>query len=230
MTLRTLLRLSPALLTLVLAAGCSTPGPTDPARAGPFYKPANFRGEASLGGVRRVLVLPVFGGNLAPPETVAAFDPVFIAALQRQNRFEIVPLSREECQRRYRVTEFSSVAALPHDFLTTLKRQHAVDAVLFVDVTVFRAYRPLSLGLRAKLATIDAPRLIWTFDDVFSAANPAVANSARHHALTGDRGDVPADLSPAILQTPARFADYAATEMFMTLPPVVLPAALPGAK
>ncbi len=215
---------------LALLAGCATPALNDPARVGPFHGPVNYIGEPSLGGLRRVVLLPVCGGTLAPQETVAAFDPVFAAALQRQNRFEIVVLAREDCLRKFRAPEFSSVAALPRDFLTTLKRDFAADAVLFVDLTAFRAYRPLAIGLRAKLATLDGTRLVWTFDDVFSADNPAVANAARRHSLTGDRGDVPADLSPAVLQSPARFADYAATAMFTTLPPVILPAAIPGAK
>lgn len=228
----TLARCAPralALLAVALAAGCGTPAFNDPARIGPFHTPANHFGEPSLGGLRRVVLLPVCGGTLAPQETVAGFDQVFSAALQRQNRFEIVALSREECLRKFRAAEFSSVAALPRDFLAALKREFAADAVLFVDITVFRAYRPLALGLRGKLATIDGSRLVWTFDDVFAADQPSVANSARRHALVGDRGDVPADLSPAVLQSPARFADYAATAMFTTLPPVVGPAPAPAA-
>lgn len=209
-----------ALATWALFAGCATPAFNDPARIGPFFSPVNHHGEPSLGGLRRVVLLPVCGGALAPQETVAAFDAVFIAALQRQNRFEVVVLTREDCLRRFRAPEFSSVAALPRDFLTGLRQEFAAEAVLMVDLTVFRAYRPLALGLRGKLAMIDGTRLVWTFDEVFAADKPAVANSARHHALKGDRGDVPADLSPAVLQSPARFADYAATAMFATLPPV----------
>ncbi len=212
---------------LTVLVGCGTPAFNDPARAGPFYTPANHFGEPSLGGLRRVVLLPIAGGSFAPQETVASFDPVFAAALQRQNRFEIVALSREECLRKFQAREFSSVAALPRDFLAAIKREFAADAVLFVDVTVFRAYRPLALGLRAKLATLDGTRLVWTFDDVFSADTPAVANSARHHVLTSDRSDVPADLSPAVLQSPVRFAGYAASAMFATLPPVILPGAIP---
>ena len=218
------------LITLVAGAaigllgGCGTPAITDPARAGPFYTPVNHAGEPSLGGIRRVVLLPVSGGTVASQETVAAFDPIFVTALQRQNRFEVVTLSREDCRRRFRSPDFSSVAALPREFLPALRREFGADAVLFVDLTVFRAYRPLAIGLRAKLATADGTRLLWSFDDAFNADNPAVANSARHHFLKTDRGDVPADLSPAVLQTPARFADYAATAMFATLPPVLAPA------
>jgi len=57
--------------------------------------------------------------------------------------------------------------------MATLRRELAVDAVLFVDVTAFRAYAPLVLGLRGKLATIEGTRLVWTFDNVFSADEPA---------------------------------------------------------
>jgi hypothetical protein len=214
---------------LALLVGCGTPAFNDPARAGPFYTPVNHFGEPSLGGLRRVLLLPIAGGSIAPQEIVASFDPVFAAALQNQHRFEIVALSREECLRKFRVREFSSAAALPRDFLAVIKRDFAADAVLFVDVTVFRGYRPLALGLRAKLATLEGTRLVWTFDDVFSADTPAVANSARHHVLVSDRSDVPADLSPAVLQSPLRFAGYAATAMFATLPPVILSGNIPGA-
>jgi hypothetical protein len=213
-----------AVVLAFLLGGCATPSITDPARIGPFYDPVNHAGEASLGGIRRVVLLPISGGTIASQETVAAFDPIFVTALQRQNRFEVVTLSREDCRRRFRSADFSSVAALPREFLPALRREFGADAVLFVDLTVFRPYRPLAIGLRAKLATADGTRLLWSFDDAFNADNPAVANSARHHFLKTDRGDVPADLSPAVLQTPARFADYAATAMFATLPPVVAPA------
>ena len=36
-------------------------------------------------------------------------------------------------------------------------------------------------------------------------------------------GGVPVDLTPGVLQSPVRFAGYAAAAMFATLPPVVAP-------
>jgi hypothetical protein len=218
-----------AILSLATLAGCMAPAINDPARIGPFYTPTNFVGERSLGGVRRVVVLPVYGGSLASEETVALYDPIFAEALQQQHRFEVVRLTRDDCRRKFRVSEFSSVAALPHDFMGAIRREFAADAVLFVDITVFRPYRPMALGFRAKLATVEATRLIWSFDDTFSTDNPTVANGARHFSLTADRGDVPADLTHGVLQSPARFAGYAAATMFATLPPVVAPEPPPAA-
>jgi hypothetical protein len=105
--------------------------------------------------------------------------------------------------------------------LTRLQREFAADAVMFIDLTVFKPYRPLALGVRAKLATIEENvRLIWTFDNVYAAADPAVANSARAHFIDSDGGRIPADLTPSVLQSPTRFASYVAASMFSTLPPV----------
>jgi hypothetical protein len=213
-----------------LLAGCADIAFVDPARQGPFFTPVNHVGAASLGGLRRVVLLPVSGGGLAPGETVAAFDPVFAFALQQQNRFEVVTLAREECLRRFRAREFASSSALPHGLLAALREEFAADGVLFVDLTAFNAYRPLTLGLRGKLATIDGARLLWSFDSVFSTENPAVANSARRHYRGSDRGGVPVDLTPGVLQSPGRFAGYAAAAMFATLPPVLPPPPPPERK
>ncbi|MEO5959537.1 MAG: hypothetical protein ABIZ49_08070 [Opitutaceae bacterium] len=219
-TIATVVSAALAAVVFTLSPGCMTPGPYDAARVGPFFSPVNQAGESSLGGIRRIVLLPIAGGSLASSEVASALDPVFAGALQLEHRFEIVPLSREECLRRFRAEAVSSVASLPADFLTTLGRDFNAEAVLFVDLTVYRAYRPLALGLRAKLAAIDGGRLIWSFDNVFSADDPAVANAARHYFLGADRSGVPADLTPAVLQSPTRFATYAASAMFATLPPV----------
>jgi len=210
------------LLGITLFSGCLVPPATDAARMGPFFAPRNYTGDAQLpANVRRVVLLPIAGGSVAPAESVAALDPVFIAQLQRQNRFEIVTLTRADCLQRFQAEEFSSVGALPATLLSRLQREFGADAVMFIDLTVFKAYRPLALGVRAKLATVEDPvRLIWTFDNVYSAADAAVANSARAHFLESDGKRIPADMTPSVLQSPGRFASYVAASMFSTLPRV----------
>ncbi len=216
-------------LSLAAAAlsfsGCTSPAVHDPARVGPFYTPRNFAGDPTLpADMRRVVLFPVYGGNVTNPESTSALDPVFVTELQKQNRFEIVVLSREECLHRYRVPEISSTAALPHDFVEALRRDFGADGVMFIDLTAFKSYRPLVLGVRAKLASITGDsRLVWTFDNMFAASDPAVANSARRHFISSDPRGVPADLTPATLQSPAKFASYVAATTFSTLPPVYVP-------
>lgn len=221
-TLKAILAAATTAAFAVLGGGCAHPHSiTDGARLGPFFSPGNFSGDPHLGILRRVVVMPVWsGGPGSTPESVAALDEVVVAALQRQNRFEVVTFSRDECRRRYLSDALASSGELPADLLERLRRDHAADAVLFVDATVFQAYKPLALGLRAKLAAIDGSRLLWTFDQLFAADDPAVANAARRHFIGRDRS-VPADLTGAALLSPSKFAAYATSAMFATLPPVM---------
>jgi hypothetical protein len=216
---------SRSLVCLILAvvglAGCnSATTMLDPALIGPLYVPDNHRGIVQLPpDLRRVVLLPMAGGSVASSETTMALDPIFAAALQHEDRFEVVALSREECHRALGGAEFRSTSALPHGFLAQVRELFAADAVMFLDLTVLRSHRPLALGVRAKLATTaDEVRLLWNFDDVFSADDPRVVNSARRHYLISDDWMVPVDRSDAVLQSPSRYAGYVAKATFSTLP------------
>ena len=220
-----------ALALALAAAGCMSPAIDDPARVGPFYTPRNFTGDAQLPArLHRVVLLPIYGGSIAPQESASALDAVFLGELQKQNRFEVVVLTREECLPRFHREEFSSTEVLPHNFITDLKRDFGADGVLFIDLTTFKPYRPLAIGVRAKLADVDEdpPRFVWSFDNVFAASDPEVAASARHYFLDSDRRGVPADLTPATLQSPSRFGAYVAATTFSTLPPVFAPSPKPA--
>ncbi len=128
-------------------------------------------------------------------------------------------MNRVDCQRRFGAPEFSSASELPHNFMGEVARAYAVDAVLFVDLTVYQPYGQLAIGFRAKLATIKDVRLIWSFDDTFSTNDPSVVNGVRHFYLQDRPGQPPVDLTTAALQSPRRFAAYAADTMLSTLPP-----------
>jgi len=206
----------------VLAAGCAGLGrvtvekrPVSPVRQ-------NFVGESRLPEtLRRVVLLPVWGGEAAPSESALALDPGFATALVRQKRFEVVTISREECQRRFGNDSLSSASALPAGFLDELRRDFAADGVMFVDLTAYHPIRPIALGVRAKLALTAGARIIWSFDDVYSAEDPAVLQGIRRYygAAGGDRGEGPANLPEAALISPSRFGAYAADATFQTLPP-----------
>lgn len=209
------------LAALLWLGGCETvPAPDDPVRFGPFYQPRNFSGAPALpADIRRVVILPVSADGVVPIETALTLDRVFTAALHQQERFEVVRLGREDCSRWFGAGALASTAPLPHGFLDHLAAHFAADAVLFIDLTAYRAYRPQAIGLRAKLATVRDIRLLWNFDEIISADDPTVANSARRRYLRTDRATQPLDLSASALQSPSRFATFAAEAMFATLPP-----------
>jgi hypothetical protein len=189
-------------------SGCASTGRdlADQAKQKAYFSPKNHHGEARLPAtVRRVLLLPVSGGGIVPEDTATALENVLATELLRHARFEVVRLSRTECLQRFGAHEYS--------------RAYAVEAVLFVDVTAYRAYRPLALGLRAKLATVESTRLLWTFDEVFDSDDVAVTNSVKRYYETGGAGRGPLDGAHGALQSPNRFAAYVAAATFDTLPP-----------
>lgn len=208
-----------ALLALLALTGCvNQPGQSAPAAAP--YQPRNFAGDLVLPAtLRRVVLLPVCTGGIAPPETADVLDRTLLAALQKQARFEVVVLSREESRLWFGAAEFDSTSALPPGYLGRIAAKFAADAVLFVDLTVYQPYRPLAVGFRAKLATTANVRIAWTFDEVISAGDPGVAGRARREYQQADRTGGQVDLSPTVLQSPGRFAAFAAEAMFRTLPP-----------
>lgn len=209
-----------ALLAVLASAGCAGTPLGDPLQDGPFYQPRNFAGETELPAkLRRVVLLPVCVGRVAPEETAASLDEALFVALQRQMRFEVVALSREESLRWFGAPEFPSSAALPHGYVAKVAAKFGADAVVFVDLTAYRAYRPLAVGFRAKLVDAGEVRILWTFDELIAADAPGVANSARKQFLQADRSGQPLDLSQTVLQSPSRFALFAAGAMFTTLPP-----------
>jgi hypothetical protein len=205
---------------LPLLAGCRTPSEFDRARTGPFFSPTNFQAAARMPvEIRRVVLLPVADDGRLPEDTLDNLDTVLQTALGHAQRFELVALSRPVCARLTGTRAIRSVDALPHDFFARLIADYAADAVLFVDVTSYSAYPPLALGLRAKLVRTDNQSILWAFDTIFSATDPTVANAARRHWLDTAPPGTPADFSTTALQSPHRFAAYAATAAFATLPP-----------
>jgi len=207
--------LSAALLLLALT-GCADFS-LDPVVAP--YAPANYRAETRLGPeLQRVALLPVHGGAVTTNEAAAALDPVLLAALQKQARFEVVVVNRDDCRRAFGAESFGSTDALPHGMLEKIAEKYAVDAVIFADLTVYQPYRPISLGLRSKLATVRDVRLVWSFDEVFSASDERVVASIKDYYRRGDHA-TPVDQVTSALQSPARFGAVAAELMFKTLPP-----------
>jgi hypothetical protein len=219
-----------ALAALAATTGCST---LSAAKAhhtqAPEFVPANHVGDKVLPpGIRRVVLLPISGGSIATAESTAMLDLVAATALQEQNRFEVVPMTREDCALHFHQGDISSVSALPQNLMAVIRRDYNADAVMLVDVTVYNGYQPLAIGLRAKLATSDDAHLIWSFDNVFSADNASVAASATRYLQQREAAGLPADLAQVSLESPSRFATYAAAAMFSTLPPIKAPEKAPG--
>lgn len=213
------LALFAALAAVGLGCGCQTvPKVTVDWKGGPFFSPTNFSGVPIMPSeVRRVAVLPVAGLEGLPPDTVAAVESAVQGALLAEGRFETVAVDAALVRALAGKPTVNSGELLPPTLLERVARETGAEAVLFVDVTLYRPYAPMALGVRAKLARCDDARaLLWAFDTLYDVRDPAVGNSARRHAAGGR--DAIVDAGPSALQSPGRFAAYVFSDVFGTLP------------
>jgi hypothetical protein len=98
--------------------------------------------------IRRVAVLPI--AYQTPLEaSLAGLDSALREELAKTSLFELVPISRQELDSRFNQRQFSSVEIVPAELLTTLRTEYGVDGVLFTELTSYRPYQPIAIGLRS---------------------------------------------------------------------------------
>ena len=68
-------------------------------------------------------------------------------------------------------------ASLDLKTLAALKDEYDVQAILELQLTHYRAYKPQLLGVNARLFTLDSvkPEVLWALDSLFDAGQDSVA-------------------------------------------------------
>ena len=207
----------PVLGLLALSAiGCRTL-PGSPERQGaPGRQFSNVFSTSLPASVRRVAMLPIYS-----PQTIGDaqrdLDTIFSSELTKMLRFEVVPISRSDLAAYAHREQIASSDIVPPEVFAAIREKSGADAVLFTDITHYRAYRPISIGVRAKLIDIRSLQPVWSIDSVLDSANSRVADAAREYGSDGSRSDRPAQ-SELVLQSPRRFGAFVAHQIFSTLP------------
>ena len=210
------LRPTAAVLSILLLAGCEW---MSPKQGRPNPKIAPFVRTYTKPGVpepRRVAVLPL-DFNQATGETLTDIDEIFLSEAGKKLRFELVPISRPDLSRSIHRENFSSTEPTPPESLGFVREKYAADAILFTEITSYRPYRPISVGVRSKLVDSASLATLWSAETVLDAGDPVVAEAAalyagRQRATSDTRG------AEMILQSPRRFLGFVASHLYFTLP------------
>lgn len=199
-------------------AGCSTLDRDWDRPLGKPYKPGNYVSAGPIpSSVRRVGVLPIHSKTWTATD-LAALELAFGAELGKVERFETMPIAREALAARFQKASFLSSASLPAEFLGRLRADFGLDAILFLDLTHYSPYQPISIGVRSKLVSLHDGGILWSIDSVFDSSQPNVAIAARQYHEDRSRPAYPLENTSGILQSPARYAKYVANAVFETLP------------
>jgi hypothetical protein len=212
--------------TVLLAActvltGCMTPT-TQRGMFAADYQPGNVFARSSIlpAGLKRVAVMPLAceaqRSDLA--DGCEVLGPILDAELIKTEKFEVVSANPENLRNLTGRSNWTGTEALPADFFESLREAYGCDAVLFCQLTVFRAYEPLAVGWRMKLVDARTRLIIWASDEVFDAARPSVLGGASRfpwleHKTLAEKSD---DWS--LRNSPRRFGQFSAVRVLATLP------------
>ena len=171
------------------------------------------------GRVIRVAVLPL-SGDVQPPDALHEMDRTFLAEFNKTQMFEGIEVTRSEMVELTRQEQFSSVEPIPSELISALRQKYDVEAVLFIDITHYRPYRPIAMSVRTKLVSLGNQGVLWAIDSTFDSQEPGVAAAARKFSRVTDQNQmVPlAADSSGVLLSPSRFARFVAREIFSTVP------------
>lgn len=213
--------LAPVLAFLLLAGGCRTPENARAEWGVPEHVVRNVYAPGPLPAeVQRVVLLPVAYTASIDGPFLQQLDSALLGELQRQQRFEVVPVRREELESWTGRRQIPSTGIVHEALFEAVRAETGADAVLLVDLVHYRPYKPLALGLRARLVPVKPPHdSLWACDELFDSGSAPVAVSAQRFQRAFGGQPEPLDTTGSVLQSPARFARYAAWEVFSTLPP-----------
>ena len=204
-----------------ILAGCVLPG-RDLDSLAPKYAPENvfLYAPALRPDLKRVAVLPLAcedrRADLA--DGCETLNPILDLALIKTRKFEIVPTDPKILRDRTGRSGWTGAEVLPPDFFDSLREVYACDAVLFCQLTVFRAYKPLAVGWRLRLVDARTRQTLWEADELFDAGQQAVLNGAMHYQRAELRNQVPGGGGWLMQNSPRQFSQYAAAQVLETLP------------
>lgn len=188
----------------------------------PDYRPDNvyaYPAKLSLN-LQRVAVLPMAAespnGDL--PEGCTALTPVLWDQLVKTKKFEVVLVDAATLRSRTGQANWTGTETLPADFLAFLRREYGCDAVLFVELTTYRAYAPLAVGWRMKLVDARSGQIAWAADELFDAARPRVFRAAQKFAEPGFVLPFLQEENWLAINSPSQFGRYSAAALLDTLP------------
>lgn len=182
------------------------------------YKPANvYSVEFLPNSFSRVAVLPV-NHDPSTGADIGVLSSVILSELNGKGALEAVPVSPKDLKRLSGRESWSSADALPPNLFSKIRSEYAADGVLMVDLTTFYPYKPVTIGLRAKMSDALSGQILWSADSVYNAGRSDVQEAALYFQKRKSGTPFPLEDSGSVLQSPRYFTRFAAATLMDTLP------------
>jgi hypothetical protein len=187
------------------------------AQAEPFIPKNLYPIERLPAYFNRVVVLPCYYADGDSP-VLDYVDEVFHQELSQERIFETLQLSSEQMKEQFGVERVASNLPLPENFLRRLEDLTGANGVLFVDIDSYRAYRPLSLGVRSKLVDLKTGEFMWAIDETFDSGHANVIAGTQLFQNKAQVRALSTKTVGSVMHSPRIFAKYVASTCFSTMP------------
>ena len=182
------------------------------------YKPVNLYPIERLPSYfNRVVVLPCFHPDQDSPILEYA-DEIFLQELNQERIFETIPISTMKMKSLFGQGRVSSSGNLPENFLRVLEETTGANGAMIVDLTSFRPYRPMSIGVRAKLIDLKSGEFMWAIDETFDAGHASIQLSTAQFQERSQVRALSAKTTGSVLHSPRVFTKFVASTLYSTLP------------
>ncbi len=206
------------LLAIVFGTGCRRfEEEKIVAQAEPFVPSNLYPIERLPEYFNRVVVLPCYHADPDSP-LLAYADEIFHQELSQERIFETIRMSHYQMKTHFGVERVDSSKPLPENFLRRLEELTAANGVLFVDLDSYRPYRPLALGVRAKLVDLKSGEFMWAIDETFDSGHANVIAGANVFQKTSQVRAISSKTAGSTLHSPRIFSKYVASTCFSTMP------------
>ncbi|TVM00963.1 MAG: hypothetical protein CV087_11800 [Candidatus Brocadia sp. WS118] len=196
---------------LVAAIGCSSVPPHYSSTLN-YNKTDGFKRTQ----IHRVLLLP-FEHNVDRDAVIDEVTEAFAVELRKLGSFEVV-LPEENRATLALDRGIWTRGTVNLDTVLTLKKQYDADAIIFGNITHYRPYEPMLLGVKVGMISTDSGLVVWSADGVFDSNENEMAELVKQYfesthqknALYGWR---------LILLSMRRYSQFVANQITKTLLP-----------
>ncbi|MBI2470985.1 MAG: hypothetical protein HYV59_07035 [Planctomycetes bacterium] len=129
--------------------------------------------------IRRVLLLP-FEYNIDREAVIDEVTEAFSVELRKIGSFEVVVPTGNKTT-LLSEHEIWIKGSVNINTLVTLKKKYDADAIIFGNITNYRPYEPMLLGVKVGMISTDTGSVVWSADGVFDSNENEVAELVKQY-------------------------------------------------